>query len=64
MSQPCDTCSSTARDVRARHVIGGSGPGWTVILCDLCAELPPDPELIPPTVTEVLIRRARPEPRP
>jgi|GEM_PF-6806699 len=59
MTGHCSTCGQDKRDVRARHVIGGSGPGWTVILCDLCAELPPDPELIPPTVLEVLIRRAR-----
>lgn len=55
----CDECGKTKRDVQARHLIGGSGPGWTQLLCDLCAALPTDPDVLPAAANEALARRAR-----
>ncbi|MCC3652723.1 hypothetical protein LIX60_14880 [Streptomyces sp. S07_1.15] len=57
-SNGCETCGRDGRDVQPRHIIGGTGTGWTVVLCDDCAGLPPDPGRVPAGVDAVLLRTA------
>ncbi|MEU5608471.1 hypothetical protein AB0H03_06885 [Streptomyces sparsogenes] len=54
----CYCCRKTGPELRRKYVPGASGPGWIRYACEVCAGLPPDPELMPAVVAEVLAMRA------
>lgn len=51
----CARCPDTGPTVRVRHIPGTTGPGWSMLLCDVCVALPPPG--LPDTAIRVLTRR-------
>lgn len=56
-ARACYCCRKEGADVGRQYLPGASGPGWIRYACTACAALPPDPELIPADVAQVLALR-------
>lgn len=53
----CRVCRTT-ENLQQQLVPSDSGPGWTETVCDLCIELPADPDTVSDTMTGILMRLA------